>query len=74
MPAPRRCSAAVDRRLGAVQALGVEGLDGVGGAGHERFGVVVRGEVGEHPVGERARVAALRPSDADAQAEEVLAS
>ena len=29
-------------------------------------------EVGEHPVGERARVAALRPADADAEAEEVL--
>ena len=60
VPAPRRCSAAVDRGLRALDALGVERLDGVGGARDERLGVVVRLEVREHPVGERPRVAALR--------------
>ena len=41
-------------------------------AGDEALGVLVRLEVGEHVVGERPPVAAARPADADAQAQEVL--
>src|SRR5581483_4706616 len=52
--------------------LGDEAFDGVGGALDERAGVVVRLEVREDVVRERARVAALGPTDADAQAREVL--
>src|SRR6185312_16265266 len=50
----------------------VERLDRVRRTGNEPLGILVRLEVGEHPVGERPPVAAARPSDADAEAQEVL--
>ena len=61
----------VELPLRRVEPLGVERLDRVGGAGDDRRGVLVRLEVGEHVVGERAPVAAPGPADADAQPQEV---
>src|SRR5579872_5729381 len=65
-------SAPVDGRLRALDALGLEPLHRLRGVPHDRLGVVVWLEVREYVVGERARVAALGPADADAQAQEVL--
>ena len=62
----------VEALLRALEALGVQGLDGVGGAPHETPRIVVGSEVGKDVVGGRATVAATRAADADAQAEEVL--
>ena len=50
----------VEAALGRLEALGVERLDRVGGPRDEPIGVLVRLEVGEHVVGERATVAAAR--------------
>src|ERR1051325_10992519 len=69
---PEPSLAPVDRGLRALDPFAVELLDGVGGAGDERLGGVVRLEVREDVVGERARVAAVRPADTDAKPEEVL--
>jgi hypothetical protein len=38
----------------------------------QRFGVFVRLEVREHPVGERARIATLGPADSDPKPQELL--
>src|SRR5688500_9939263 len=62
----------VKAALGGLEALAGDRLDCVGGAGHDRLGVVVRREIREHVVGERPWVAALGPAHADAQTEEVL--
>ena len=64
-------AADVDGALRRLEPLGVEQLDGVGCCCDEAFRVLVRLEVGEHVVRERAGIAAFRPPDADAQAEEV---
>ena len=61
----------VDGALRRLEPLGVEHLDGVGGLPNEPFRVLVGAEVGEHPVGERARIAAPGAPHADAQAEEL---
>src|ERR1051325_2221658 len=62
----------VEPRLRALEPLGVERLDRLGGPGDDRLGVLVRLEVREDEVGQRARIAAAGPTDADAQAEKVL--
>src|SRR6478752_9622547 len=64
--------APVDLDLGLLDALGVERLDRVCGARDERFCVLVRLEVREHPVRERPRVAARGPADTDAKPQELL--
>ena len=64
--------APVDLDLRLLDALGVERLDRVRGARDERFRVLVRLEVREHPVRERPRIAALGPADADAKPQELL--
>src|SRR3954469_885406 len=69
-PQPR-LTPPVDARLRALEAFGVELLDGICGTRDQRVGVVVRREVGEDVVGERPRVAPLRTSDADAEVHEV---
>src|SRR5438105_1941678 len=63
--------AAVHRALRLLETLGVELLDRVGGARNEILRVVVRLEVGEDVVGERARIAAPGTADTDAQPEKV---
>ena len=63
--------APVDRALRLLDAFGVELLDRVGGARDESLCVVLRLEVGEDVVRERARIASLRAADPDAQAQEV---
>jgi hypothetical protein len=62
---------AVDGALRGFEPLGVERLDRIGGGGDEPFRVVVRLEVCEYVVREPPLVAATRPTDADAQAQEV---
>src|SRR5580765_56996 len=64
----------VEPGLRALEAGGVERLDGVGRARHDRLPVVVRLEVGQDVVRERSPVAASRAADTDAEAEEVLRS
>jgi hypothetical protein len=56
----------IETVLCRLEALGVEGLDRVRRPGDERLGILVRLEVGEHPVCERAPVATLGTADADA--------
>src|SRR3954471_11990243 len=62
----------VDAALCRLEPLGIEGLDRVGGARHERLCVVVWLEIREDVVRERARVAALRAADSDPEAHELL--
>ena len=62
----------VEAALRRLEPLRVERLDRVGGARDDPLGVLVRLEVGEHPVGERAAVAAAGPADADAEPQELL--
>ena len=62
----------VDLNLRALDAFRVKRLHGVRGAGDERPRVLMEFEVGEHPVGERPRVAALGPPDADPEPQELL--
>src|SRR3954466_14701966 len=64
----------VEAALRRLEPVRGERLDRVGGAGDDRAGVVVGLEVGEHVVGEVARVAAAGTPDADAQAQELLRS
>jgi hypothetical protein len=52
-------------------AIGDERLDDVRSTSDERPRIFVRLEVGQHPVGKRPRIAALRAADADAQPQEV---
>ena len=52
----------IDAPLRGLEPVRVERLDGVGGAVDDRVRVLVRLEVGEHPVGELAGIAALRPA------------
>ncbi len=61
----------IDPPLRCLEAFGVERLDRIGGPLHHRLRVVVGGEVGQHPVGERAGIAALRPPHSDAKPQEV---
>src|SRR5580765_301592 len=67
-----RPSNLVEAALRGLEPCGVERLDGLGGARDEPLGVVVRLEIGENVVGERAAVSPLGPADADPQPEEVL--
>ena len=62
----------VELRLRLLQAFGVQRLDCVRRARDDRVRVLVRIEVRQDVVGERARIAALRPADADAQSQKVL--
>src|SRR5581483_4509313 len=64
-------AAAVHVALSRLEPLRVEQLDRLDGRADDAVAVLVRPEVGEHPVGERAAVAAPRPSDADPDAQEV---
>src|SRR5215471_10270744 len=64
--------APVDLDLSAFDAVGEEQLDRVRRARDELVRLLVLLEVPEHPVRQRTGVTALGPSDADAQAEEVL--
>src|SRR5262245_1380153 len=71
-PGRRSKDLLVETALGDLEPLGVECLDRVGGPRHESFGILVRLEIGEDPVGERAAIAALGTSDAHTKPEEVL--
>src|ERR671910_2577289 len=62
----------VKTSLSRLEAVAGDRLDRVGRAGHDRLRVVVRLEVREHVVGERARVATLGAAHTDSQAEKLL--
>src|SRR6476659_3894843 len=64
-------AALVDETLRRLEPLGIEELDGVGGARDDLLRVVLRLEVRENVVSERARVPTAGTSDADAEPEEI---
>src|SRR5262249_22012772 len=62
----------VEALLRGLQAVARDRLDRVRGTRNKRLDVLFRVERREHVIGNRARVAAARPADADPQPHEVL--
>src|SRR5258708_20492766 len=62
---------AVDGALRRFETFCVQHLDGVGSIPNEPFWIFVGGEIGEHPVGERARVTASGTPHADPDADKL---
>ena len=69
---PRPPPHSIEAALRLFEPVARERLHRVAPAGDDRLGVVLRREGREHVVGNRARIAAARPPDADTKAKELL--